>query len=99
MYSIFYITYSTFTFEVTVKGKPAESTPKTVDEFEDYIDETVTNILNFVNTIATDEYFTSATAELVTMTIPEIPTDDEDLEEGATVEATTKVVLYSYQGR
>jgi len=46
----------------------------------------VVNILDFINDIATSEYFTSATVEVVNINVPETPS------------ATIQIVIYSYQG-
>ena len=82
------ITYATTTF--VVKVEPAESPPDPLTTA--YIDEAVANILDMVNTIATSEQFTSATAELVNINIP------EPEEEGKKPEATIRLVIYGYQG-
>jgi len=102
------ITFSVTSFGVEVKGKAPKSPFETEKEFKNYIDETVDDILDFINTITTDEYFTTATKELVNMDIPEPPTDEEIEEEEITEEqiiekaeellATIKLVIYSYRG-
>jgi len=52
----------------------------------------VADILDFVNAIATSEYFTTATMEMVDMKIPE-PDEEEDKPS-----ATIGLVIYSYKG-
>jgi len=52
----------------------------------------VADILDFVNAIATSEYFTTATMEMVNMDIPE-PEEEEDKPS-----ATIELVIYSYKG-
>jgi len=54
----------------------------------------VADILRFINTIATSEYFASATIELVNMDIPEPTTDGEEEKPSATI----TLVIYSYKG-
>ena len=102
------ITFSVTYFEVEVKGKAPELPFKTEAEYETYIDETVDDILDFIHTIRTDEYFTNATLELVNMDIPEPLTDEEieekEMTEEAIIEkaekltATIRLVIYSYKG-
>lgn len=53
----------------------------------------VTDILDFINTIATSEYFASATIELVNMDIPEPVAEGEEKPS-----ATITLVIYGYQG-
>ncbi len=83
------VTYAITSFEVTVRA--AKSPPHSMTEA--YIDKTVANILDFINTIATDGYFTNATIELVNMEAPE-PGE----EEAESPEATIKLVIYGYKG-
>jgi len=86
------ITYTTTTFEVVVRSE--ESPPSTVDKFETYIDETVADILDFINIIATDEEFNVGTIEVVEMKNLEPPgeiTGDE-----MWPEATIKLIIYGF---
>jgi len=55
------------------------------------VEGTVAHILDFINTIATDEDFTNATIEMVNMKVPE---PDEEGEPSATI----NLVIYGYQG-
>lgn len=55
------------------------------------VEGTVADILDFVDTIATDEDFANATIELVNMQVPEP-------EEEGKPSATINLVLYGYQG-
>ena len=86
------ITYTTTTFEVVVRSE--ESPPSTVGEFETYIDETVDNILEFINIIATDEDFANATIELVNMEKLEPPEEIKGDETGP--EATVRLIIYGF---
>ena len=86
------ITYTTTTFQVVVRSE--ESPPSTVDKFETYIDETVADILDFINIIATDEEFNVGTIEVVEMKNLEPPgeiTGDE-----MWPEATIKLIIYGF---
>lgn len=65
----------------------------------------VADILDFINTIATDEYFTNTTVELVDIVVPEPLTEKEKrgLTEAAiagreTPSATIDLIIYGYQG-
>ena len=55
------------------------------------VEGTVAHILDFINTIATDEDFANATIELVNMQVPE---PEEEGEPSATI----NLVIYGYQG-
>jgi len=54
----------------------------------------VADILDFINAIATSEYFTTATMEMVDMDIPEPEEEEEEEKPTATIE----LVIYGYQG-
>ncbi len=70
-------------------------TPFTVD-----VEGEVADILDFISTITTDEYFIAATVELVSIVVPEPLTekDKEGLTEGEMPSATIKLVIYGYKG-
>jgi len=57
-----------------------------------YISQNIANILTFINTILTDEYFNTATIDLVSIEAP------ETWEEGVRPSATITLIIYSYQG-
>ena len=99
------VTYSLITFNVVVRPKPADPLPATAAEFETYIDESVADILHFVDTIATGEGFVNATTfvngttiESVVMSNLEPPTTDEEVPGAAKPEASITMVIYSYPG-
>jgi len=65
----------------------------------------VADILDFINTIATDEYFINATIELVDIVVPEPLTEKEkrgltedEIKEAKKPSATINLVIYGYQG-
>ncbi len=64
----------------------------TVTYFEVEVQGEISDMLCFINTIATGEYFTPATIELVEMEVPEL----EGAEGNPSV--TITLVIYSYQG-
>jgi hypothetical protein len=59
--------------------------------FEIEVRGTVTNILTFIDDIATGDYFESATAELINLEIPETGQNEEP-------NAFIKIIIYSYEG-
>jgi hypothetical protein len=65
-----------------------------VGEFEIYIDETVANMLKFINAIATGEEFNVGTIEGVVMEGLEIPEEITGDETGP--EATVKFNIYGF---
>jgi len=82
------ITYTVTLFEVEVRaaGSPPDLLTKS------YIDNAIANILVFINTIATGEYFNAANIELVNIEAPEADT------EGEKPSAIITLMVYSYQG-
>ena len=77
------VTYFVTLFTVVVESKDAGYSDKTI----------VDNMLDFINTIATSDYFASATIELVNMDIPE-PVAEEEEKPSATI----TLVIYGYKG-
>lgn len=84
------ILYAVATFKVKVRSE--ESPPSTVAAFENYIDATVADMLDFINNIDTSEDFSNATIELVEM---------KNLKPPAAVpaegpEATIQLIIYGF---
>jgi hypothetical protein len=86
------ITYAVTTLEVMVRSK--ESPPSTAGDFEMYIDETVDNMLELINVIATSEEFNISTVEIVDIEDLEPPEEVEENEVGP--QATIKTIMYGY---
>jgi hypothetical protein len=87
------ITYALTIFEVKVRS--AESPPITAEKFETYIDETLDNMLDFINTIATSQEFNIGTIEVVAIEDLEPPV--EEVEENAVgPEATIQITVYAF---
>ena len=59
--------------------------------FEIEVQGTVTNILTFIDDIATGEYFETATVELINLEVPETSQNEEP-------SAFIKIIIYSYEG-
>ena len=88
------VIYSVTTLEVVVRA--AGSRPGSVTAFETYIDNTVADILDFIDIVATGDDFTNATIELVDMENLEPPGEITGGEEKP--EATISIVIYGYKG-
>ena len=88
------VTYIVTSFDLKVEAVGSVPDPLT----EAYIDETVANILDFINTIATGEDFTTATIESVIMKNLEPPANADELEGAPKPSATIKITIYSYKG-
>lgn len=84
------ITYTVTLFEVEVRGAGPPPDPLT----KAYIDDTIADILVFINTIATGEYFNAANIELVNIVAPEPDTEAE----GEKPSVTITLMVYTYQG-
>ena len=83
--------------EVELTGSEAsdeevESVTYSITSFTVEVEGTVAHILDFINTIATDEYFINATIELVKMEVPE---PGEGKEKPS---ATIDLIIYGYKG-
>jgi len=83
------ITYTTTLFEIEVQSKNPPPDPLT----KAYIDNTIDNMLAFINTIATEEYFNVADIELVDIVAPQ-PGETT----GERPSATINLIIYTYQG-
>ena len=94
-----------------IESEPIDEEVETVTvtyaatSFEVGVKGKVVDILDFVNAIATGDDFTTATAKLVSISIPEPLTEaekeeltEEEIEEAEMPTATTKLVIYSYKG-
>jgi hypothetical protein len=90
------ITYAVTAFTIEVKAAGAK--PITLEQFETYIDETVDNILDFINEVVTGEHFTTATVDSVSMKNLEPPVDADELESAPKPSATIQLSIYSYKG-
>jgi hypothetical protein len=98
-------------FTVEVKGKPIAAAPKTEREHQTYINQTVANILDYINALITSDDFISATFEIVNFEIAEplttpdleemieaeIP-EEEIIRETGSASATIRFVVYYYEG-
>ena len=86
-------------------NKAVEGITYSVTSFEIDARGEVADILGFVNAIATDEDFTTATVELVDMKVPGPLTEkekgeltEEEIEQAEKPSATIKLVIYGYKG-
>jgi len=78
-----------------IASEPRESEVEEISfdntAFEVEVRGSVSNILSFINNVATDVYFNSATVELVNMEVPEPYEGKQPL-------ATIEIIIYSYEG-
>lgn len=85
------IIYTVTTFIVKVQSEQSPPT-STVEAFENYIDDTVADVLDFTNSIATSDDFENATIEVVEMKKleppAELPADGP--------EATVQIIIYGF---
>jgi len=86
------ITYAVTNFKVVVRSK--ESPPSTLGDFEAYIDETLANMLEFINIVATSEEFNVGTIELVNIEKLEPPEEIQEDETGP--EAEIQIIIYGF---
>jgi len=90
------VIYAKTTLDVEVEA--AESKPSSVAAFGGYIDDTIGNILAFIDTVATSDGFTNATIELVNMKNLKPPVTEEEREGAKKPSATIRIVIYKYKG-
>jgi len=88
------VVYSVATLEVVVRA--ADSKPGSVTAFESYINNTVADILDFIDIVATNDDFNNATIELVDMKNLEPPGEITGNEKKP--EATISLAIYGYEG-
>jgi len=91
--------------EVEAEDIKAEDIDFTVTTFTVQVKGEVVDILDLIHTVATHDDFTTATIELVTLTVPEPLTDEEkedltneEIEEAEMPSATLTLTIYNYQG-
>ena len=94
------VTYLVTPFQIEVE--PVEPPPETEEEFIEYVRETIADMVDFVYTINAGEEFTTASAGLVNIVVPEPPGGAEE-EEGEEEEieemlATIRLGIYGYEG-
>ena len=82
------ITYTVFYFEVEVS--PDTVPPNTEDAYNAYVDDTIANMLDFIDTVVNGEYFTAATVGQVIIEIPEVTAEERPV-------AIIKLTIYCYE--
>jgi len=99
------VAFTNTSFEVEVAGEALDSPPADEEEFREYVNGVLIDILAFINGIAVGEEFITATVESVDISVPtfaevEEAEESEEAEEGEAgrVSATIKLVIYSYEG-
>jgi len=104
--SISDITLTTTGFQVKVEGKSITTNFESLSIYREFIYQTVSDILDFINGIAVDDNFISATLDSVDISVPG-PITEEDITEMQEAEepdeidvpnAVIQVTIYSYEG-
>lgn len=104
--SISDITLTTTGFQVKVEGKAITTNFESLSIYREFIYQTVSDILDFINGIAVDDNFISATLDSVDISVPG-PITEEDITEMQEAEepdeidvpnAVIQVTIYSYEG-
>lgn len=87
------------------RDKEAEVITFSVTSFVVDVKGEVANILDFINSIVTGDYFTTATVELVDIEVPKPMTEEEkagltkeEIEDREKPSATVKLAIYAYEG-
>ena len=98
-----------FVTSFTIEVEPVEPAPEAEGEFEEYFNRTIADILDFISAIATGDDFTTATVELVNISVPEPFAEEEEeiveeieeeeeIEEVEVLIATIDLEIYGYKG-
>ncbi|MDD5509370.1 MAG: hypothetical protein PHI12_00920 [Dehalococcoidales bacterium] len=65
------VNYTVTNFNIAVEGQPVEPAPEETNQFREYIYQTVDDILDCINSIATGDDFATANVSSVDINIPE----------------------------
>ncbi|HEX9976819.1 MAG TPA: hypothetical protein VGA82_06165 [Dehalococcoidales bacterium] len=98
------ISFMVASFTVEVRGKLVTIADfEEAADYQEYIDDTVDDILAFIHTVASDKNFDSARIQLVDLGVPEPLTDEEFQAENAQLGeppwAQISLTIYIYKGR
>jgi hypothetical protein len=91
-------TFLTSSFTVNLEGE--EWNLETAGSYNNYVNQTVTHILEFVHELATNNYFAGTRVELVTINLPMPAPEGVDIEEEqyARPSASIHITIHSYPG-
>jgi uncharacterized membrane-anchored protein YhcB (DUF1043 family) len=95
------ITFSTYTYNVSVTGLPLTEGFEKATEYQDYIYEEVANILGFITSVVHDDYFSTANIDVVNISIPPLLTSEEVVAQGVNLAkpvSNINVTVFTYKG-
>lgn len=95
------VTFSINTYNVSITGIPLTEGLETASEYENYIYEELDNILGFITSTVHDEAFTTASIDLVNLSIPALITSEEVVGQGTSLAKPTgnvTVTVFTYKG-
>ena len=94
------VTFRTNTYNVSISSVRTTEEIETASGYEEYLYEEVGNILGFITSTVNDEYFATASIDLVNLSIPALLTDD-DYVAGEIYPSPTSnitVTVFTYKG-
>jgi len=94
------VTFRTNTYNVSISSIQTTEEIETASGYEEYLYEEVGNILGFITSTVNDEYFATASIDLVNLSIPALLTDD-DYVAGEIYPSPTSnitVTVFTYKG-
>jgi hypothetical protein len=93
------IQFTNNTFTITVTGQPLTAGFTDVSEYEDFLYVRISDILGFVDDLTRDSLFSTSKIDLVTLTVPPVPSQDELSSAGTALEqpvASLSVTIFTY---
>jgi cell division protein FtsB len=99
--SIQEINFMNTVFTVTVTGQPVATGFTEVVDYQTYIYSKVNDILGFLDALVRDSSFSTASIDLVNLTVPEMPTKESLVDTGINIIqpiATVNITIYTYEG-
>jgi len=100
------INFVTTVFSISVRGKPIATSFDSTTTYREFIYGTVSDILDFINGIAIDEDFASATLDSAEISVPSVlfeaeitgMQETEEVDEIKVPTANIRLTVYSYEG-
>ena len=93
------ITFKTNTYSVSVTGVGPDTGFETATEYEAYVYEALDDILGYLTSIVNDDFFSTASIDLVSLSIPPMLSSEEVTDQGTDVPqpvGTINVTVFSY---
>ena len=88
-------------FDVSIMGEPLTSGFEEASDYQDYVYQVVGNILGFIDALASDKSFASASIDIVNITVPPLLSSEEVVAGGTELpqpQARLSVTVYTYRG-